>query len=633
MRAWRSLHEFAEAEIYLPTGPHKGRPFRLKTQPFVRLLFDEVASGNWNEIVGVGPSQSGKTLAFAIMMLWHLFELSEDVIYAAPTMPMCSDKYMRDIQPILARTRFASLQPRHGRGARGGFGDLLRFRNGSSIKFMSGGGGDKAVAGYTARVIFITEANGFKTQAASLETDRISQIEARAKSFGNRKMIYKECTVEDEACHIWQRWEYGTASELYVRCQHCQAHVMVTRDDLRGWRDVDNSLDAEEQASFFCSSCGEAWTEYQRKQAVSESLVVHRGQHVEAGQVRGEAPRTRTLGFRWSAAHNLFVSQGELAAEEWEAAKLGNPDNLERKINQFVWATPHENPDAEISELDAVSVSKRMASWTRGVVPDDADCLTVGVDVQKRYLYYTVLATWVDCTRAHVVDYGRLDVDTDTLGIDDAMIEAFDELKTRVEAGWYGRDVTRVLVDCGAFQTQVYRFLQCKETNRAKWVGSLGRGHNQRMSRAYTTPTRTTAVIQAVYDSCHLKYIANRQIYQVEFNSDIFKSRLHEGLKSADDTRKITLPQGMHTEHVRFASQLAAEKQEEKYIPGKGQVVLWTQTSKANHWLDSTVMALVAASTYREKVRYARSKHRPSKDHPSDGEDDKTKFRGFKKLR
>jgi hypothetical protein len=149
----RAISEFAEAEITLPnTGPKANRKFRCDYQPFSRLWFDAIESSWFDVLVATGPSQSGKTLdCLVIPALYHLFEMRENIIIFSPHMEICEDKWTLDMLPVIERSRFAELIPRSGRGSQGGFSELIRFRNGCYLKFMTGGGGDKNKAAITAK--------------------------------------------------------------------------------------------------------------------------------------------------------------------------------------------------------------------------------------------------------------------------------------------------------------------------------------------------------------------------------------------------------------------------------------------------------------------------------------------------
>ena len=191
-RRLRSMRAFAEAEVVLPDGPFAGRRFRCDRQPYTGLWFDQVDSGKWTRCVATGPTQSGKSLAcFVIPLLYHLFEVGETVICGLPDMDMAADKWREDILPAIERSRYRDLLPATGGGSRGGRVESLQMNNGATLKFMSGGGGDKSRAGFTARVLVVTETDGMDTPGhASRESDKVTQLEARTRAYGDRKRVY-----------------------------------------------------------------------------------------------------------------------------------------------------------------------------------------------------------------------------------------------------------------------------------------------------------------------------------------------------------------------------------------------------------------------------------------------------------
>jgi len=172
-RLTRSMRAFAEQEVIIPDGPYPGRQFLCSRQPYTGLWFDELDSGRWSRCVATGPTQSGKTLsAFVIPLLYHLFELEETVICGLPDMDMAADKWREDILPVIDRSRYRDLLPQRGGGSRGGRVESIQFGNGATLKFMSGGGSDKSRAGFTSRVVVITETDGMDQPAGtSRESD------------------------------------------------------------------------------------------------------------------------------------------------------------------------------------------------------------------------------------------------------------------------------------------------------------------------------------------------------------------------------------------------------------------------------------------------------------------------------
>jgi len=192
----RTVREFAEQELIIPNGPHAGERFRCSRQPYSGLLFDAVDSGKFNNITGTGPTQSGKTLnMLLVFLLYHLFEVGENVIFGVPTMDVANDKWREDIVPLIESSGFAHLLPDKGEGSRGGkLENAVTFKNGATLKFMTGGSGgkrgDKKRAAYTARVLVITETDGFDERGTgSDEADKISQLEGRVLSYGSKDML------------------------------------------------------------------------------------------------------------------------------------------------------------------------------------------------------------------------------------------------------------------------------------------------------------------------------------------------------------------------------------------------------------------------------------------------------------
>ena len=164
----RSIRDFAEAEIIIPDGPFKGERWRVDSQPYAGIFFDLVASNNWSRFMCVGPTQSGKSLtAFIIPALYFLFELEETVILGQPSLDMAADKWNQDLKPVIERSRFAEYMPTSGAGSRGGKTMSIQFTNGATLRFMSGAGGDKSRAGFTGRVVMLTEIDGMDESGGS----------------------------------------------------------------------------------------------------------------------------------------------------------------------------------------------------------------------------------------------------------------------------------------------------------------------------------------------------------------------------------------------------------------------------------------------------------------------------------
>ena len=630
----RSVGEWAEQCIYLPNGPYSGERYRHHYHPVSRLFFDEIDSGRWSRIAATGPTQNGKTLmCYVIPVLYHLFEMKETVIVGLPSMDMANDKWSEDFLPVIEASDYAGLLPTKGEGSRGGaVKRAIKFRNGSSLRFMTAGGGDKKRSAYTSRVVAITEVDGMdEAGETSREADKIEQIEARTRAFGRTgKRVYLECTVSIERGRIWQEVKSGSDSRIMRPCVHCGVYVAPEREHLTGWQGAASEEEAAEAAHFTCPSCNAEWSDSDRAEAWPEAVLLHKGQEVDKGGIiTGELPKTQTLGFRWSAVDNPFVTAGDLGAEEWLAYRSRDRENAEKKQRQFVWTLPYELPDIDLTPLEAEDVENRTKHLKKGIVPDDAIAITIGIDTGKRALHWTAIAVLPE-GGSHVVEYGVQPVRADELGVRRGLLESLTSLSNYFAKGWQtaaGRKQkpSQVWIDSGWHEhtDAVYGF--CTEINQAMnlpfgseiFRPSKGYGEGQRGTGRYLTPQPKIKDVVYVGREFHISRVRRNGrvvggVFLVHMNSDNWKSETHQRLSMPKaDPLAITLYEAASfAEHTEWSKHLTAEKQVEKFMPGRGNVVVWERIDRNNHWLDATYAAVCAGEAILS-MRQAKEDRKP----------------------
>lgn len=600
-RRIRSMRDFAESEVIIPDGPFEGRRFRCDRQPYARLWFDAVDSGKWSRFVATGPTQSGKSLScFIIPTLYHLFELEETVICGLPDMEMASDKWREDLLPVILRSRYRDLIPSRGGGSRGGKIKSIEFKNGATLRFMSGGGGDKSRAGFTARVLVVTETDGLdEAGAKSRESDKLTQLEQRTKSYGDQKRVYLECTVSLETGRTWQEYTQGTESRIVLRCPHCSEWVTPDRPDLKGWQEAESKEDAKELGHFTCPSCRDAWTEADRVAANHGSKLIHSGETIAAdGRVHGSPPKTDTLGFRWSAVNNLFQSSGLIAADEWRAARAADQDNAEKELRQFVWTLPVAALKESVTGVDVHAITTRTVPLPQGIAPAATTKITAGIDLGKYLAHWTAIA-WLPGAAGHVLSYGRIEVAAKELGLEFAILQALNEFADLCRTGFpIGRGdgplhpVDAAWIDAGYETPTVYKF--CRE-NKEPFAPVMGQASTQRSTRFKSGPTSTGSVVKFIGEGYHFALIKDQKVRLAELDADHWKTWLDKRLACPrEQTGAMTLFRAPANDHLAFAKHLTAERKEEEFIPNRGLVTRWVQVNKNNHWLDSTAYACAA---------------------------------------
>lgn len=576
MKPLRSLREFAEQEMVLVTGPDEGLPFRAARHPVVGLLLDELPK--WRRSATTGPGQDGKSLcAFIFPILYHLFEVGEDVICGLPNMDMAADKWRDDLLPAIEASQYRHLLPKRGAGSRGGKVLAIKFRHGRVLRFMSAGARDKAKAGKTTRVVNITETDGMDAPGGgSKEADPIRQIEARTKAFGAASKTYLECTVSNENGRIWKEYKAGTESRIEVPCPHCAAWVTWEREHLVGWQDAKNVLEAGENARLACPKCGATCDEQQKIGAVRLARLVH------------TRTDTDTLGFRWNAAVSLLKPLSEIARDEWKAAQ-SDDEMAQRALNQFTWATPVKPEKVSLSETDWTRLAARQGHEVRGIVPADAEFLTAGMDLQDETANWALVA-WRPDGSPHIVDYGVLDVPSKGLGRTRAIEVAIKTFADRiVYPEISGRMNRRSIIDAGNWQADVVA--AC----RAMWPRVLpGKGFGEKQVRADRDISQTGFEPARLDDGGAI----------IELLADYWKCRLHDALSiPVDRPGALTLFKVEKVrEHMSFVKHLTAERQVQEYIPGKGNRTRWEVIAqhRPNHWLDAVAMAFAAHQIERK---------------------------------
>ena len=602
----RTLRQFAEQEIVVPTGPYAGQQFRCDTQPFAGLLFDELDHGGWSDASIIGPTQSGKTLCgHCIPALYLLFERGETIIIGIPDMNMAQDKWREDLSPVLERTRYDQQRPTRGEGSRGGaVKNAIKFNRGT-LKYMSGGGQDAKRSAFTARAVLITEVDKLDVRGGtSRETDKVSQLRARSDAFGDTALTIMESTASYENGRIWREYQNGSSSRIACPCPHCAEYVTPEREHLTGWQEAESEQEARTNAAWGCPACGVVISEAERVEMNLRAVLLHKGQAAVAGKVTGKKPTTRTLGFRWNAFNNLFWTAATIAAREWNAAQDPDEENAKREMLQFVWAMPYKPPSLDLTALDFTAVAKRTVPVKRGYVPNGTELITSALDLGLRLCDWVVLAHSHDGT-PHVVDYGVIEVHARDLGLEAALLAVMREYREMCETGWpdqRGGDTwqpAEAWIDSGWGDSTdtVYQFVRDEaDESPVEFRACKGHGASQ-VGRAYSRPRATGSVVVHIGNGYHLSQLQESGVLLAEYDADAWKSYTHQRIKTPlGQTGALTLFEANPKEHYSFTKQLTAETQIEEFVPGKGTVVRWeNKRRRPNHKLDCACMASAAA--------------------------------------
>lgn len=624
--AHRTMQQFAEQSIVIPTGPFAGKQWSADRQPWVKLWFDMIESRRFTRHAAVGPGQSGKSLnCFVIPACYHLFEIVENVGCGVPDMTMAYDKWEQDFKPVIMKSQYADQIPTTGAGSRGGEFESITFRNGATLKFLTAGGDDKNRAGATFRVLVLTEIDGYdEAGGSSRESDKISQMEGRLNSFETLNTVtYLECTASIETGRIWQEYSVkGSGGTIVLQCPHCLEWVTPEREHLLGWQDAENELDAREGGFFACPKCANGWTEEHRFNANHNPKLIHRGQTIDKdGTICGEIPRTLTGSFRWSAINNLFRPTADLAGKEYVGRQDVSEDNAAKNLDQFVYAKPAKASAVDNIQLDIKTLLERTHNYGRGIVPPGCTSIAMGLDLGGWLCHWTATAFGARA-RGYIIDYGRIHVSQGSIGLEAGLMEAMREFRELGGRGFMfptGEPLIpdEYLIDSGWMTNLAYEFIMetgdpfraCKGLSVAGEVVS------------YTKPKSTGNLVVEIGDMWHLVELKDQGIDLLEIDANAAKTTLHARLGcDVNAPGAITMFELDRTDHEaaeerrQFVKHLTAEKGTQEFIKNRGTVTTWKKIRAANHHLDSTALTIIGGSINGVSIVEAMDEPAPAAD-------------------
>lgn len=620
-----TLEQFFEQRIIIPDGPFKGLPYSFHRQPVNRLWCRAIDSGLWTEFVYSGPSQMGKTLhGYVGPLLWHACELGESLVMGVPFVDMADNKYKADLKPTLeASTHLSRLLPRSGPGSAGGkVADAIQLTNGSLIKICSAGGDDAGKAGFTARVVTVTEAAKFsQANQASVEADPLRQLRARQRSYQtHERRTYVEGTMTVDTELPWALRSQSTRSRIVSPCPHCGEFVSPDQSCLVGWSSALSEKQAANEAYWTCDRCGEKITEKERASMLADAVLLHDGQAIsKRGKITGDPPETLRLWFHPQAFHNLLLSAGDVAQDCWKAEQIPEDSNerisADKELDQFVFSCPYTPPRwTDEIDLDRKSIDRRR-EYRRTVAPPESDVIGVGIDIGMRRLWYLVSAGLPDGSE-HWIDYDCVDVD---LGkpTQVAIMESLDQLRLQFDAGFGCGEKTITPDQVWADASSKYGRASREFTARlnglnlyATWLAVYGRGETQMdaMAKNYTQPKKTGSETREIGQSYHINKMpkdsgdGQRQplpaSYAGFWDADATKLSIHQALTlESGKPGSITLYAGVPKIHERLTRHLTNERRVLEKTP-RGERLIWKRFGE-QHLFDCAAMARRAIARAR----------------------------------
>ena len=170
----------------------------------------------------------------------------------------------------------------------------------------------------------------------------------------------------------------------------------------------------------------------------------------------------------------------------------------------------------------------------------NTDYFTAAMNLGK-YLSHWIVVAWSEGATGHVVDYGQIEVASEDLGVEQAIMVAMREFRDQAEHDWpiatdgdphetdddvSFRKPDHAWIDAGYMTDVVYSF--CRESKGSRFRPAVGRGAAQQRRQYYSRPTKTSSQVRHVGQGYHISLLASARIHLVEVDADHWKTWVHQ---------------------------------------------------------------------------------------------------------
>lgn len=334
----------------------------------------------------VKGTQVGGTEALINMTGWVITKNPSPTMIVYPT-----DDLAKDISNDRLKPAYRDIPEISKRFLRTKSSEMnLRFHN-MNIYLRSGGSPSK-LASKPIKYLFFDEIDKMPG-AVKREASPYNLAVERTKTFKYSRKIYTCSTPTYRENYVWRLHERADEQRSYfVPCPHCGEMIILKWSQVKFEPNNDNKMTNSERAHtamYYCQECGAAISDKDKPE------MLRRG---EWRDVKGRCTgKPRSVSFHLSALYSFFVSWSDMAYEYLESRD--DPEMYQNFVNSWL-AEPWEDTKLKVS-VDLVA--ERTAPEPRGVVPDWAEFLTAGVDVQQKSVYFDIVAWGAGMTSQSVI--------------------------------------------------------------------------------------------------------------------------------------------------------------------------------------------------------------------------------------
>jgi phage terminase large subunit GpA-like protein len=394
-----SVSEWAERNVVLgEDGPEPGQ-YRSGRTPYSREWQDSVALPWIHQITVCAGTQLGKSQSGLNVMSYAIAQDPGPMTVVLPTKEDAEEFGENRLLPQLERS--PTLKAQLGTDRYDAKKRQIRTRR-CRVLFRSAVKA-KELAAYPARWLFLEEASKLVSQAGA-EAAPFALARERTTNFWNHK-IYLSSTPLLADGLITVEFENGDRRRYHVPCPHCGTFQVLVWKQVK-WDDERDDTEAKILASgdawYECTTCREKIRDHHKPTMLARGVWVPEGREVrewcESGRAADRAPHRS---YHLWAGYSPWITFPKLVGEFLRQRK--NPKDLQNFINSKL-AEPWVE---KVEESKPAALRECIGGYRRGDCPEGVRFVTAAVDVQKRFLSFTVRGWGLDMEN-WLLDHNRV---------------------------------------------------------------------------------------------------------------------------------------------------------------------------------------------------------------------------------
>lgn len=336
----------------------------------------------------------------------------------------------------------------------------LRFRGGMNIYIRSGGSPQK-LSSFPIKYLLFDEIDKMPG-ASKKEANPYNLATERTRTYIYSRKIYTCSTPTIKENYVWKFHEQADEQRYYFApCPHCGKMIMLKWENIKFVENKEGKLTDRERAAtamYYCQECGCAIEDKEKPS------MLRKGEWRDMKKTcKGKAVQ---VSFHINALYSFFLKWSDIALEYLQSRD--DPETYQNFVNSWL-GQPWEDTKLKVFED---LVMERQADEPQYVVPEWAEMITAGVDVQESSIYFDIVA-WGEKMTSQSIAHGQL------LSLNE--LEQYMDAEYSTESGKKFL-INLCLIDSGDQTDEIYEF--CMRYEWAIACKGIADGYNHyRISR------------------------------------------------------------------------------------------------------------------------------------------------------